>query len=84
MLVTLFTRSALSRVVNLDARTLSRRIKTLRVEPEAVLSTGEPLYGEGTLHSLEAQQKSMADLTREARAFFSPGFKPQTTSTSIQ
>jgi hypothetical protein len=73
MLVTLFTRSALSRVVNLDSRTLARRIKNLRVEPEAVLSTGEPLYGEHTLETLEAQQRSMAE-------FLDQNIKPQTTT----
>jgi len=54
--------SALSRLVNLDARTASKRLKQLHIRPAAVLANGRELYDENALQILKAHEGTLREL----------------------
>jgi len=70
--IILFNRCQLARKLNRDARTVKSHLSSLRIAPDALSPSGQPLYGERTLSTLAAQIQTAHDLAGELRGHFEP------------
>ncbi len=60
--IILFNRGQLARKLNRDTRTVKVHLERLKIEPDAISPSGIPLYGEGTLETLQNQQRAMREI----------------------
>jgi len=65
--IILFNRGQLARKLNRDTRTVKVHLENLKIEPDAISPSGIALYGEGTLHTLQAHQRTMREIFAEGR-----------------
>jgi hypothetical protein len=61
-----YSKSRLASLLAVDARTVAYRIKTLRIEPDAVTANGRPLYGQKALESLRVRSALAHTFFKEA------------------
>jgi len=65
--IILFNRGQLARKLNRDTRTVKVHLENLKIEPDAISPSGIALYGESTLHTLQAHQRTMQKLFSDSR-----------------
>jgi hypothetical protein len=60
---TLLSKTQLSRRADMDSRTVANRIKTLAIQPAAVLGNGRALYSADVVQQLKATAPTPAGAT---------------------